>query len=85
MAVSESVIRAVGILALCMLQVIGFIDTPSGTPVPVLTSLAEPPLRIASFNIQVFGQTKYSKPNVRDVLIKVGLLKQSYIDHIFWC
>ena len=32
----------------------------------------EPPLKIASFNIQVLGQTKYSHLDVRNVLIKVG-------------
>ena len=32
----------------------------------------EPPVKIASFNIQVLGQTKYSHLDVRNVLIKVG-------------
>lgn len=53
----------------------GFLLTPSRSP-PTLTSglpsLAEPPVRIASFNIQVFGHTKYSKDEVRQALVKVS-------------
>ena len=36
-----------------------------------LPSLAEPPLRIGSFNIQVFGTTKMSQSDIVNVLVKV--------------
>ncbi|XP_045207433.2 deoxyribonuclease-1-like isoform X2 [Mercenaria mercenaria] len=36
-----------------------------------LPTLAEPPLRIGSFNIQVFGSTKVAKSDVLDVLVKI--------------
>ncbi|KAH3692406.1 deoxyribonuclease-1-like [Dreissena polymorpha] len=36
-----------------------------------LPSMAAPPLRVGSFNIQVFGQTKYSKPEIMAVIVKI--------------
>ena len=65
-------VLSVTLLGICSVH--GFLDKPTGTPKSTpttLPSLAEPPLRIASFNIQVLGQTKYSKLDVRNALIKV--------------
>ena len=66
-----------GLLAVYLLAIgrlHGFLDIPNGAPKSTpstLPSLAEPPLRIASFNIQVLGQTKYNKLDVRNALVKV--------------
>lgn len=37
-----------------------------------LPALAEPPLRIGSFNIQVFGTTKFSHTDVVNILVAVS-------------
>lgn len=44
------------------------VDGPAGDDVP---PLAEPPLKIASFNIQVFGLTKFGHKDVVEILVKV--------------
>ena len=62
------------ISALAIYSVSGFLDIPNEAAQSIQTtvpSLADPPLRIASFNIQVLGQSKYSKLDVRNALIKV--------------
>lgn len=75
MLLSEVFIRGLIILnVLFLTSVGGFIANPDGQSVPtrpVLPSLADPPLHIASFNIQIFGHTKYSKLDVRNALVKV--------------
>ena len=52
----------------------GFLESPSTNHVLDLPSLAEPPVTIASFNIQIFGQTKYNKLDVRNTLLQVKIL-----------
>ena len=36
-----------------------------------VTCSEDAPIRLAAFNIQVFGQTKVSKPSVVDILVQV--------------
>lgn len=49
------------------------LDNVDGPPSSdLLPALANPPLKIASFNIQVFGHTKFEHKDVLDVLVKVS-------------
>jgi hypothetical protein len=41
------------------------------TTLGISTSEAVNAVKVAAFNVQVFGQTKISKNNVRDILVKV--------------
>ncbi|XP_052806744.1 deoxyribonuclease-1-like [Mya arenaria] len=47
------------------------LDDVSPTGSNGLPALAEPPLRIGSFNIQVFGITKFSNKPVVDILVQI--------------
>ena len=56
-------------------QVSAFLMNKNNSKVQTNSSippLAEPPLKIGSFNIQVFGRTKNNIPEVVNVLVKVS-------------
>ena len=50
----------------------GFLfDSTDGADKSTAETLAEPPLNLASFNIQVFGHTKIGREDVLDILVQV--------------
>ncbi len=59
-------------LSLARRHLTEYSDDP-GETVLYKNDLQKRPLRVAAFNIQIFGDNKYSKKNVVNILLQVGI------------